>query len=46
MPDLLEHREYLANAIAINSTMFNGARLINPANRKAFVIAFNDSFFT
>ncbi|BAZ67017.1 MAG: MFS transporter [Pelatocladus maniniholoensis HA4357-MV3] len=29
--DLVEHKEDLANAIAINSTMFNGARLIGPA---------------
>ncbi|WP_026731520.1 MFS transporter [Fischerella sp. PCC 9605] len=31
VPDLVERREDLANAIAINSTMFNGARLIGPA---------------
>ncbi|MBN3940058.1 MAG: MFS transporter [Nostoc sp.] len=31
VPELVEHREDLANAIAINSTMFNGARLIGPA---------------
>lgn len=29
--DLVENRDDLANAIAINSTMFNGARLIGPA---------------
>jgi MFS family permease len=29
--ELVEHRDDLANAIAINSTMFNGARLIGPA---------------
>ncbi|KOP26081.1 MFS transporter [Hapalosiphon sp. MRB220] len=29
--DLVERKEDLANAIAINSTMFNGARLIGPA---------------
>jgi MFS family permease len=29
--DLVEKREDLASAIAINSTMFNGARLIGPA---------------
>lgn len=29
--DLIEKREDLANAIAVNSTMFNGARLIGPA---------------
>ncbi|MEE3716767.1 MFS transporter [Tumidithrix elongata RA019] len=29
--ELVEHREDLANAIAINSTMFNAARLIGPA---------------
>ncbi len=29
--ELVEKREDLANAIAINSTMFNGARLIGPA---------------
>lgn len=29
--ELLERREDLANAIAINSTMFNGARLVGPA---------------
>jgi MFS family permease len=29
--DLVELKENLANAIAINSTMFNGARLIGPA---------------
>ncbi|MEH1901025.1 MAG: MFS transporter [Nostoc sp.] len=31
MPELVEHREDLANAIAINSTIINGARLIGPA---------------
>jgi MFS family permease len=31
VPELIERREDLANAIAINSTMFNGARLIGPA---------------
>ncbi|MEH2002301.1 MAG: MFS transporter [Nostoc sp.] len=31
VPELIEHREDLANAIAINSTMINGARLIGPA---------------
>ncbi|MEH2045226.1 MFS transporter [Nostoc sp.] len=31
VPELVEHRGDLANAIAINSTMFNGARLIGPA---------------
>jgi MFS family permease len=31
VPELVEHREDLANAIAINSTMLNGARLIGPA---------------
>ena len=31
VPELVEHREDLANAIALNSTMFNGARLIGPA---------------
>lgn len=31
MPELVEHREYLANAIAINSTIINCARLIGPA---------------
>ncbi|MBP5976101.1 MFS transporter [Brasilonema sp. CT11] len=31
VPELVEHRDDLANAIAINSTMFNGARLIGPA---------------
>ena len=29
--ELVENREDLTNAIAINSTMFNGARLIGPA---------------
>jgi MFS family permease len=29
--ELVEHPDDLANAIAINSTMFNGARLIGPA---------------
>jgi MFS family permease len=29
--ELLERREDLANAIAINSTLFNGARLVGPA---------------
>ncbi|MFB2770737.1 MFS transporter [Pelatocladus sp. BLCC-F211] len=29
--DLVERKEDLANAIAINSTMFNGARLVGPA---------------
>ncbi len=29
--DLVERQEDLANAIAINSTMFNGARLVGPA---------------
>jgi MFS family permease len=31
VPELVERREDLANAIAINSTMINGARLIGPA---------------
>ncbi|MEH2064325.1 MAG: MFS transporter [Nostoc sp.] len=31
VPELVERREDLANAIAINSTMFNGGRLIGPA---------------
>lgn len=31
VPELIERREDLANAIAVNSTMFNGARLIGPA---------------
>ncbi|WGV23796.1 MFS transporter [Halotia branconii] len=31
VPELIERREDLANAIAINSTMINGARLIGPA---------------
>ncbi len=31
VPELVERRENLANAIAINSTMINGARLIGPA---------------
>ncbi|MBF2066792.1 MAG: MFS transporter [Calothrix sp. C42_A2020_038] len=31
VPELIEQRDDLANAIAINSTMFNGARLIGPA---------------
>jgi MFS family permease len=31
VPELVEKREDLASAIAINSTMFNGARLIGPA---------------
>ncbi|RCJ17071.1 MFS transporter [Nostoc sp. ATCC 43529] len=31
VPELVEGREDLANAIAINSTMVNGARLIGPA---------------
>ncbi|MDZ8051261.1 MAG: MFS transporter [Aulosira sp. ZfuVER01] len=31
VPELVEKREDLANAIAINSTMINGARLIGPA---------------
>ncbi|MBO3463927.1 MFS transporter, partial [Aetokthonos hydrillicola] len=31
VPELVEQREDLANAIAVNSTMFNGARLIGPA---------------
>jgi MFS family permease len=31
VPELIEHREDLANAIAINSTMINGAKLIGPA---------------
>jgi len=29
--EMVEKKEDLANAIAINSTMFNGARLIGPA---------------
>lgn len=29
--ELIEKRDDLANAIAVNSTMFNGARLIGPA---------------
>jgi MFS family permease len=31
VPELVEKRDDLANAIAINSTMFNGARLVGPA---------------
>ncbi|MEH2382909.1 MAG: MFS transporter [Nostoc sp.] len=31
VPELVERREDLGNAIAINSTIFNGARLIGPA---------------
>lgn len=31
VPELVERREDLANAIAVNSIMFNGARLIGPA---------------
>lgn len=31
VPELVERREDLINAIAVNSTMFNGARLIGPA---------------
>lgn len=31
VPELVEGREDLANAIAVNSTVFNGARLIGPA---------------
>ncbi|MEH1871020.1 MFS transporter [Nostoc sp.] len=31
VPELVERREDLGNAIAINSTMINGARLIGPA---------------
>jgi len=31
VPELVERREDLTNAIAVNSTMFNGARLIGPA---------------
>ncbi|MBD2253461.1 MFS transporter [Nostoc parmelioides] len=31
VPELVQRREDLANAIAINSTMINGARLIGPA---------------
>lgn len=31
VPELVERKEDLANAIALNSTMFNGARLIGPA---------------
>ncbi|MCC5659429.1 MFS transporter [Nostoc sp. XA010] len=31
VPELIERREDLGNAIAINSTMVNGARLIGPA---------------
>lgn len=31
VPELVENRDDLANAIAVNSTMINGARLIGPA---------------
>ena len=31
VPELVEKKEDLANAIALNSSMFNGARLIGPA---------------
>ncbi|MDA8170645.1 MAG: MFS transporter [Nitrospiraceae bacterium] len=31
VPDMLEKREDLGNAIALNSSLFNGARLIGPA---------------
>ena len=31
LPEIIESRDDLANAIALNSSMFNGARLIGPA---------------
>ena len=31
VPEMVEKKEHLANAIAINSSMFNGARLVGPA---------------
>lgn len=31
VPEMIERKEDLANAIALNSSMFNGARLIGPA---------------
>src|SRR5262249_26714007 len=31
LPEMLDNREDLANAIALNSSMFNGARLVGPA---------------
>lgn len=31
VPELVENRDDLVNAIAVNSTMFNGARLVGPA---------------
>src|SRR5207249_10792395 len=31
LPEMLDNRDDLANAIALNSSMFNGARLVGPA---------------
>ncbi|HLO49691.1 MAG TPA: MFS transporter [Kamptonema sp.] len=31
VPEMVENKEHLANTIAINSSMFNGARLVGPA---------------
>lgn len=31
VPEIVEHKDNLTNAIALNSSMFNGARLIGPA---------------
>jgi MFS family permease len=39
LPDLLESKEDLANAIALNSSLFNGARLVGPS-LAGFMIAY------
>jgi MFS family permease len=44
VPELVEKREDLASAIAINSTMFNGARLIGPAIGGLLIASFGPAY--
>jgi MFS family permease len=44
VPELVEKREDLASAIAINSTMFNGARLIGPAIGGFLIASFGPAY--
>ncbi|HEY8666938.1 MAG TPA: MFS transporter, partial [Tepidisphaeraceae bacterium] len=42
--EMVERREDLANAIALNSSMFNGARLIGPAIAGILIAAFGEAW--
>ncbi len=42
VPDMLEKREDLGNAIALNSSLFNGARLIGPAVAGILIAIFGE----